>query len=342
MPLAARFHAPGSKLVVEEVAMPKVGENDVLIKVRAAGVCHTDIQLMENGLLLVPPVTMGHEIAGVVEATGPSVADKKKGDRVIVHSWTTCGKCYYCKHGREILCENNSTLPWYGFNVDGGYSDYVRVASRQVLPLSPEVPFDFAATMGCAGLTAYYGVNKAAKVRTGENVVIYGIGGLALYAIQFAKLAGADVTAIGRHEAKLSKAQELGADHVINATKENVAGAIKVATKGKGADAIIVFVPMMDNAVFKNSIDGLAKGGRIILAALSQPLNIDAAPFLFKEMSVSGFLGGSRKDLSDAVDIAGMHRIKSAVVETTSLEHVNEAFESMRSGSIAGRCVVTF
>jgi alcohol dehydrogenase, propanol-preferring len=339
---AARFHKVGQPLIVEEVAMPKLREKEVLIKVKAAGICRGDLDMIDAGMLRTLPITMGHEISGVVEDAGSQVSTHKKGDRVLVHALTTCGTCEYCRQGRDMLCTSLFTSPQLGSTVDGGYAEFCKVDARQVLPIPSEIPFDFAATLGCAGLTAYHAVSKAGRVSANDNVVLYGVGGLGMYAIQFAKLAGANVIAIGRNEEKLKKAEDLGADHSINATKDNVSTAIKDATKGKGADIIFSFVPFTGNDVLKNCWDSFANGGRMILVALPQPLSVDPTPIIFRGFSLSGSFYGSKADLAELLELAKNNKVKSNVAKTISLDEINHAMDSLRKGEITGRCVVAF
>jgi alcohol dehydrogenase, propanol-preferring len=339
---AARFYKVGQPLVIEELEVPKLGEKDVLIKVKSAGICRGELDLIDAGMLRKLPITLGHEISGVVEDTGIQVSTHKIGDRVVVHALTTCGNCEYCQQGQDMLCTSLLTSPQYGFTADGGYAEFCKVNASQVLPIPSEIPFDFASTLGCAGLTAYHAVVKAGRVAANDNVVVYGVGGLGMYAIQFAKLAGANVIAIGRNEEKLKKAVDLGADHVIRAAEQNVSTAIKNATNGKGADITFSFVPFAGNEVMKNCWDSFANGGRMILVGLPRPLNIDLTPIVFRGFSLRGSFYGSKADLAEMLELVKNNKIKSDVAKTISLDEINQSMESIRKGEIAGRCVVAF
>ena len=188
---ATRFYEIGKNLKIEEVDVPQPGLDDVLVKIRACGVCHTDIHFVYEGLLKPGkiPQILGHEPAGEIVKLGSNIQDYKVGDRVLIHFYQSCGKCHYCRIGKENLCIN---LKHFGFNVDGGYAEYAAVNVRHLVKLPPEVPYE-ACILVDAGVTSYHAVTKVAKLNLGETIMVMGVGGVGLMLVQMAKLAGTEV-----------------------------------------------------------------------------------------------------------------------------------------------------
>ncbi|SRR5713101_1659347 len=337
---AARLYEFGQPLKVEDVPIPELGKNDALLRVRAAGICHTDIHL-SNGLVpLKMPVTLGHEIAGDVEAAGPEVQDFRKGDRAVVHFWSPCGNCRYCLEGRGMLCENLFTRPAYGSATDGGYAQYCRVDADRLVRVPSEVSLEFAATLGCAGTTAYHAVKNTGQVKLAENVGVYGIGGVGFYTLQLAKNSGAKVIAVGRNPDKLDMAEKLGADHVINSTTEKVGDEVRKATNGKGVD--VMFDLVANDESVKNSTASLANGGRLILLGIStKPLPADPMQFQLRELSIKGSFMGTKNELEAVVDLAKAGKIESVVTKRYTLDEVNQGIEALGRGEILGRAYVS-
>ncbi len=336
---AARLHQFGQPLKIDDVPVPEPGPHDVLLKVRAAGICHTDIHL-SNGLIpLKTPVTLGHEIAGEVEETGSDVNDFRKADRAVVHFWSPCGNCRYCLEGRGMLCENLFARPAYGSLTDGGYAQYCRVSADRLVRVPSEVPMEFAATLGCAGTTAYHAVKNTGQVRLAENVGVYGVGGVGLYTLQLAKNSGAKVFAVGRNPDKLGMAQKLGADLTINSSKENVSEEIRKATGGRGVD--VMFDLVANDESVKNSTSSLANGGRLVLVGIStKPLPVDPMQFQLRELSVKGSFMGTKNELEAVVELARSRRIQSVATRRYALDEVNQGMEALGRGEIVGRAYV--
>lgn len=340
MPRAARFHNVGEPLRLEDLPKPEVRANDVLLKVRAAGMCHSDIHVIDGIIAANPPVTLGHEIAGEVEEVGEGVQRFKRGDRVLVHFLSPCGSCRYCIEGRSMQCENLFIRPGYGFSADGGYAEYCRVDAGRLVPVPENIPLDFAATLGCAGITAYHAVRSVGKAGLAENVAVYGTGGVGMYALQIARLGGAKVIAIGRREEKLKMAESLGADYVVNASKSSIKQEMKKATNGRGVDLVLDFV-VSDESI-KNSTSILAGGGRMVLVGVSnKPLALNPQIFVLRELSLAGSLVGSKSELVDLVELARTRRLQSIVTRKFMLDQINAALEELRRGEIAGRAFVS-
>jgi D-arabinose 1-dehydrogenase-like Zn-dependent alcohol dehydrogenase len=186
---AVRMVAVGKPLELFDVPVPAVGDRDVLVKVKAAGICHSDVHYRAGTSPVRPlPMTLGHEVAGIVEEVGRGAAGRlKAGDRVVLHYNLTCGDCWYCSTGNEQFCPDGLML---GHFTDGGYAEYVAVPARNALPLPPEIPFAAGATLMCASATSFHALRKA-RLRAGERAAVFGVGGLGMSAVQLAKAFGA-------------------------------------------------------------------------------------------------------------------------------------------------------
>ncbi|MFN8387263.1 MAG: alcohol dehydrogenase catalytic domain-containing protein, partial [Anaerolineales bacterium] len=206
---AVRLTHIGKPLELQEIPIPAFGDKDILARVRAAGICHSDAHYRAGrsamGFL---PITLGHEVAGVVEKTGSHVTNVKAGDRVCLHYNITCGDCYYCSTGNEQFCDSVKML---GHHVDGGYAEYISIPARNAIQLPDEIPFEAGATLMCASATALHALTKS-RIKAGETAAVFGVGGLGLSAIQLAKAMGAvEVYAVDIQQDKLELASEYDA-----------------------------------------------------------------------------------------------------------------------------------
>ncbi len=196
-------------LQMQEIPVPTIGDDDVLVRVRAAGICHTDVHYRAGKSPVRPlPRTLGHEVAGVVEQVGKQVTSVKVGDRVCVHYVLSCGNCFYCSAGNEQFCVRGSMVGRYA---DGGYAEYVAVPERNALHLPGEIPFEHGAVLMCSSSTAFHALRKS-RLKSGETVAIFGVGGLGISAVQLAYAFGAlDVYAVDINADKLGLAEKYGA-----------------------------------------------------------------------------------------------------------------------------------
>src|SRR5579859_6040508 len=218
---AVRLIRPGARLEMQEVAMPKPGPRDVLVRVKAAGICHSDAHYRagKSGVVRLP-LTLGHEVAGIIEEVGAEVSRLKKGDRVCVHYLATCGDCAYCNEGSEQFCDTAEMIGKYR---DGGYAEYIRMPARSVFALPAEIPFEQGAIMMCSSATSLHALNKA-RLTAGESVAIFGMGGLGFSALQLARAFGAgEIFAVDIKRAKLELAKKFGAVPVDAAQTDAVA-----------------------------------------------------------------------------------------------------------------------
>jgi propanol-preferring alcohol dehydrogenase len=351
MPRAARYYKPREGLKLEEVSKPTIKENEALIRVKAAGICHTDFSLANGFGFAKPQMILGHEFAGEVDEIGAAVKGKfAPGDRVAIHYYPSCGACTNCLRGMETKCLRRPMNSSYGLNTDGGFADYCKVDARCLVPLPDEVSFEFAATLGCAGLTAYHAVKSIANVKDGENVGLYGIGGVGLHALQVAKLAGARAIAIGRSEAKLKLAEELGADVIVRASgdPDAVVKDIRAASGGNGVDVMLDFVMNQESiansmgSIVPPRLGAVANGGRIVTvgAATNTATNYSPNVILLKELCILGTVCGTWKELEELVELARNGKIKSIVTDRIPLDRVNEGLAMLEKGAITGKCCI--
>lgn len=335
---AARYHGPGKPLAMEDVPMPSPGPGEALVRVRAAGVCHTDLHLLSGLLNLgVAPITLGHEMAGEVEAVGDGVSDAKPGDRVLAYYYVGCDSCEWCRKGLANLCD--SIVAEYGFISDGAFAEYIKVPARNLVKLPESLGYGAAATLGCSAATAVHAARGIAGARRGEAVVIYGAGGVGFALVQLCKHLGVRVITVGRTEAKLKLARDLGADATVNATSADVAAEVLGLTGGRGADVVFELVGTAETMA--NSVNMLAKRGRLVFIGSSEdPFTVVTGLLVVKELVVTASVGNTLDELREAVDLAGRGVIKGIVDREYPLEHANKALDDLKARRIIGRAVL--
>ncbi len=332
---AALLRQPGAPLVVEEIDKPQQGPGEILIKVKACGVCHTDLHLVAGEWRLSKlPLVLGHEAVGVVEAVGADVKNFKVGDRAgIPWIYSTCGECEFCTSDREPLCP---AIVVTGFMVDGGFAEYVKVPASHAVAVPPELSFVDAAPLYCAALTAYRAL-KTSGVRVGDTVVVWGVGGLGHYAVQIAHATGARVVAVDVAPVKLELARHLGAEIAIDASKEKPSETIR---RLGGAHVVVNFVCSQETIT--QAFGSLRRAGTLVLVGLPQgDFTLPIRASVAKGIRVLTSAVGSRQDLREVLALAASGKIKT-IGESLRLEDINNAFERMRAGTISGRLVVEF
>lgn len=335
---AVRYHGPGRPFVLEEAPLPEPGAGEVRVRIRAAGICRTEFHF-ESGLLDlgVAPLTLGHEIAGVVDAVGAGVKSRREGDRVIVYYYAGCGKCEWCLRGEENLCHRLKAE--YGFISDGGYAEAIVIPERNAVLLPPQLSFEAAAPIGCGVTTALH-ASRLAQVGAGETVVIYGVGSVGFGLIQIAKLRQARVIAIGRSRAKLTKALELGADHAVDGAVASVAAAeVRELTGGRGAD--VVFELVATGETMAAAFQMLAKRGRLVFIGYSEDrFDVHPIDLVIREAVVSASVGNTLSELEEAVKLVAEGKVKTVVHRTLPLERWSEGMEAVRRNEAVGRVVL--
>jgi propanol-preferring alcohol dehydrogenase len=268
---AVRMVEAGKPLEFQNIPIPPIGEKDILVRVRAAGICHSDAHYRAGRSSMGRiPITLGHEIAGEVEWIGSQVTTLRAGDRVALHYNISCGDCYYCSTGNEQFC---TTVRMLGHHVDGGYAEYVSVPVRNAIPLPEEISFEEGATLMCASATALHALRKG-RVRAGETVAVFGVGGLGLSAVQLAKAMGAvEVYAVDIQPDKLELASEYDAIPV-DAARCDAVEEIRRLTRGRGVDVALEMIGLQKT--MKQTVEALGVMGRAVIVGIGRtPLEVD-------------------------------------------------------------------
>ena len=323
--------------VIEDVPMPKVGEHDALVKVKASCLCAADAKIRDGKMpTLTLPHIPGHEVVGEVVETGKRVHTVQAGDRVVVYMYTVCGDCYACRSGRENLCVNIVRL---GFERPGGHAEYVAVPAQQLMHLPDAITFEQGAAIPDAVCTSLHAIRDQAEVRLNDYVVILGVGGLGMQAVQIAHLSGARVIAVARNEKKLAFAKGLGAEWTINGNDERLAEKIVEVTEGRGADVVIDMVGTQQT--FQSSANCLKKGGTTVIVGSGTPeIAFSVGQVMFKEIAIKGSLGMTKQTVIDAIDLCQSGRLTPVVTDRYPLEEINDAARSLSEGKVIGRSVL--
>jgi 2-desacetyl-2-hydroxyethyl bacteriochlorophyllide A dehydrogenase len=338
---AVRMVQVGRPLQMQEIPVPVIAEGDILVRVRAAGICHSDAHYRAGRSPVRPlPMTLGHEVAGVVEQIGAQVASVKVGDRVCLHYNITCGDCYYCSAGNEQFCVKGLMLGHY---TNGGYAEYIAVPARNAIPLPDEIPFEQGATLMCASATAFHALRKS-KLKAGETAAIFGVGGLGMSAVQLARAFGAlDVFAVDINEDKLDIAEQYGAIP-INARHLEPVSEIRRRTKGAGVDVALELIGL--SQTMRQAVQCLGVMGRAVIAGISdRPLEIDTyRELLGNEAEVIGSNDHLLQELPVLVEMARRKVLDTSriVTRTVPLEAdaINQALDALEQFGSDVRTVV--
>jgi alcohol dehydrogenase, propanol-preferring len=326
----------GKPLAIEEVAVPSPGPGEVLVKIVATGVCHTDLHAADGDWPVKParPYVPGHEGAGIVAAVGAGVTRLKEGDPVGI-AWLhdACGGCEHCMTGWETLCESQHNS---GYGVNGTFAEYAIGAAAYVGRLPAKTDFAAMAPILCAGVTTYKGI-KETEARPGEWLAISGIGGLGHIAIQYATAMGLHVAALDVSEEKLALARRLGAALAIDARAPDAAAQV-VKETGGGAHGVLVTA--VSPPAFAQALQLVRRRGTVSLVGL--PPGEFATPIfdvVLKRITVRGSIVGTRKDLAEAIAFAAEGKVKSHF-HTRRLEDINGVFADLKAGTVDGRIVI--
>jgi len=331
---AIRFEAGGNVRLVD-LPTPEPGDGEVLVRVLAAGVCRTDLHLLHAVAVgRMDPFVPGHEIAGTVQKVGRGVGSVHAGDAVVVHFEIPCGKCRACVTKRTNLCENARTL---GFDVTGGYAEYVRVPEDNVLAAPANLETDQAATLACSGATAYHTVVTQGGADERDLVVVIGAGGVGLSAVQVARARGARVVAVDVREPALEAARNVGAELAV--MSDDALSAILAASKDRGADVVVDLVSTAET--MQLGIAALAPGGRLVESAVGEEGVLIAPTLLMdKELTLTGAHSSTMADFARAVSLAEAGLLRPVVTRTGVLAEAEEILRDLEAGKIVGRAVL--
>jgi S-(hydroxymethyl)glutathione dehydrogenase/alcohol dehydrogenase len=361
---AAVLHAVGKPLVVERVALAPLAPHDVLVRLRASGLCHTDLEVIKGSLALPLPIVLGHEGAGVVEAVGSEVTAVRPGDHVVC-SWSpNCGRCYYCDLDQPILCESltaavrQGRLPGGGshlsldgrtihhFSVVSSHAEHCVVPEAGAVPVPPELPFDRACLLGCAVTTGIAAVLRAARVEPGSSVVVVGTGAVGLNVLQGARLAGARViVAVDVSDRPLALAPRLGATHVLDARREDVPEAVRRLTGGRGAD--YAFEAAGNETALQLTLEAARPGAAVVIlgkTAVDARVSLRFGSLMGEKRIVRSSYGGARPRV-DFPRIArayleGTVRLDELITLRLPLGRINDGFAAMERGEVTRAVVV--
>ncbi len=337
---AAVFHGDDVGLKIEDIPIPTIGAHEILVKVAACGVCHTDLHYIEHGVptFKKPPLVLGHEASGVVEEVGGEVEHLAKGQRVLIPAVLTCGKCMFCRMGRENICADMTML---GNHIDGAYAEFVAVPAKDVLDLPESIPLHEASIIADALSTPYHAVKNRARVQPGDTVVIFGCGGVGMGAVQVAVASGAYVIAVDMNERKLQWASDFGSVKTINASKfERVSKEVKKLTGG-GAD--IAMEVIGNPRTIEEAFECVRVGGRLCVVGYThEKISLVAGKIMFKEIEVVGSLGCRPLDYRPLIRMVetGVIDVKRQVTHRFKLEELERAFAVMKEG-VSLRSIVT-
>lgn len=362
---AAVLNKVGAPLAIDELEMQPLQAGDVLVRVRASGLCHTDLEVIQGALAYPMPIVLGHEGAGVVEEVGAGVTRVRRGDHVIL-SWNPhCGHCFYCERDLPILCEpfrqhqprghlldGTSRMQRNGqkvhhYSVTSTHAEYTVVPESGAIAVPKEIPFDRACIIGCGVMTGVGGVVRKARVEPGSSVAVIGCGAVGLNALQGARLAGASkIIAIDVGANKLARALEFGATHVIDAQHGNVASQVVALTDGRGADFVVESAGTVE--VFRTSVEMVRPGGSVVWLG---KVNVDAevgfrwGSLMGERVMVRSSYGNARpaRDFPWLVEqyLSGALKLDELITRRIRLEEINEGFDLLARGE-GVRTVIMF
>ena len=354
---AAVLHKVGEPLVSERVALGSLGVKDVLVRVRAAGICHTDLEVIQGSLRIPLPAILGHEAAGVVERVGPEATGVSVGDHVVL-SWNPhCGDCYYCDRDLPILCEQYLANSSHGRAFDGSpkmqlnggrdvhqlmflgaFSEYCVVTDQQAIRVPKELPFDCAALIGCGVMTGAGAALNVSSIGPGASALIIGCGAVGLAAIQGARLTGAEtIIAADRNARRLDVARAMGATHCLDVAAGNPIDAVRSMTAGRGVDAVFESAGHPD--AFRLSVEAVRPGGEVVWLG-KVDVNTDVAfrwGALMQEKRIRRSSYGNARPRRDFPLLAraylkGDLNLDDLITNRLPLERINEGIDALRSG----------
>lgn len=358
---AAILRDYGQQITVEDVELASPKKGEVLVQMKAAGICHSDLHVVNADLPLPVPMVLGHEGAGIVVEVGEGVTRVQKGDHVVLNWVPECGTCYYCHIGRKDMCDaaqasaQIGTLPdgttrfhknyeeIYQFSMTGTFADCTVVPESGVIPIRKDIPFAQAALVGCGVLTGYGAVVHTAKVKPGSSVAVIGAGGVGLNVIQSARLAGAErIIAIDIAPNKFETAYQFGATHTVNSLQEEAVDAVIELTNGRGVDYSFEVIGNPDTIAQAYNI--LGKGGTAVVVGIAAPhleVSINAFSLPAQSKTITGSWYGQSHPIIDIPKILDLYMAGKIMLDEliskrySSLEGINEAFQDLKEGKVA-------
>jgi 2-desacetyl-2-hydroxyethyl bacteriochlorophyllide A dehydrogenase len=326
-------------LEVQDREMPEAGPGEVLLKVRACGICQTDLKIIRGGIpppIVTLPHVMGHEVVGEVVALGDGVSGVKEGDVGIVYIYVPCRGCENCLKGRENICVD---LKRIGFEIEGGFKEYISIPAYNFCTFDPKLPVQEMSILADAIGTPYHAITGLARVKPGQDVLIVGAGGLGIHAVQIAKLCGANVLVADIDPQACKLAEQYGADVVFSPDQSNEA--IKDFTDGRGIDTVVEIVGHPET--LKWSLPALKGGGKLMMVGYAPgiPFPLDTMAMHYNEYEIIGCRFVTKSEVLALIKLVENGKIKPVVTKTFPFSQVNKALETLKEGSVLGRIVLT-
>ncbi len=340
---AAVFYGGGQELRIEDLPIPEITDGEILVRVAACGVCHTDLHYIDHGVptFKKPPLILGHEASGFVAGLGKSVKKFREGDRVLIPAVFTCGSCRNCRAGRENICDEMQML---GNNIDGAYAEYVKVPAKDCSHLPDEIPIDAASIIADAVSTPYHAVKNRAQVKPGDYVVVFGCGGVGINVVQIAAAVGASVLAIDIVDHKLDFSKKMGAVATLNTSGMGDKEIIRAIRNTFGMLPDIAFEAIGNPKTIELAYNCLRPGGRLVqIGYTHENVSINAGRLMYREIEILGSLGCRPVDYPPLIEMVRTGKIKIGplITHRFKLEEINRAFDTLRKGE-ALRSIIVF
>ncbi|MFC2157218.1 alcohol dehydrogenase catalytic domain-containing protein [Acidobacteriota bacterium] len=340
---AAIFHGSKQPLKIEDIDVPKIESNEILVKLAACGVCNTDLHYIDHGVptFKAPPMILGHEPSGIVEEIGAEVTNFKVGDRVLIPPVFSCGWCDNCRLGRENICFNMVML---GNNIDGAFAEYTKVPAKDCQHLPEDLPLEESSIIADAISTPFHAVKNRANVRPGDTVVVWGCGGVGINVVQVAAASGATVLAVDIVDKKLEIAKTLGAQHTINASGKEDKELLKEIRKLTGGGADISIEAIGNPKTIELGPASVKAGGcHCQVGYTHHTVPVNAGRLMFREIEIKGSLGCRPVDYPKIIEMVRTKKIQLEPVVTHRfpLDEIDRAFDLMRKGESL-RSIIVF
>ena len=328
---AARFYKVGEPLKIDLIPIPKLGTGDVLVDMKACGICGSDIHIVYEGVTptAYSPITLGHEPSGVIAALGFEVEGWKVGERVTINPFLTCGKCINCLSGNSQICLSRKVI---GIHTEGGLAEFLKIPAENLIRLPENIPFDQGGIAVDAVATPFHAVTNRGALKVGEKVAVFGCGGLGIHGVQIAKVCGASlVIAVDTIDSALERAKKVGADEVINTKREKPIQKIKEMTGGMGVDLALEFIGLKET--IEQAVKCIRTGGRVVVVGRG-PENISLltpTTFVRTELSLLGSYGSTTLEIQSVVDLvaSGKLNLSESITERFPLEEVNKGLDHL-------------
>jgi len=328
---AARFYKIGEPLKIDLIPVPRLGSEDVLVNIKACGICGSDIHIVYEGVTPTSysPITLGHEPSGVIADLGSEVKDWNVGERVTLNPFLTCGKCINCLSGNSQICLSRRVI---GIHTEGGLAEFLKIPAENLVALPENIPFDQGGIAVDAVATPFHAITNRGALKVGEKVAIFGCGGLGIHGVQIAKVCGASlVIAVDTIDSALERAKKVGADEVINPRNGSPIQKIKKMTGGMGVDLALEFIGFKET--IEQAVECIRVGGRVVVVGLG-PENISLLPpttFVRTELSLLGSYGSTTSEIQNIVDLVagGKLNLSDSITERFPLEEVNGGLDHL-------------